>query len=123
MMAHFQYAMQGAISLENVHPYQQEMRGINWCFMHNGNVPKFLNFDSCQNPLLGLTGSIENCTYHLVGDMDPEAVFCAILNALKAEFHTLTTMPVLYQMLQRLCAEIVLGEESQSIVSFPLGCG
>jgi len=123
MMAHIRYATQGAVSLENVHPYQREMWGINWCFTHNGDVPKFSNFDSCQNPLLGLTGSIENCTYHPVGDTDSEAVFCAILNALKAEFHTLPTLPLLYQTLQRLCAEIVSGEESQSIVNFLLGCG
>eukprot|EP00957_Ditylum_brightwellii_P115480 8808659-Ditylum_brightwellii.AAC.1 len=66
---------------------------------------------------------VVNCTYHPVGDTDSEAVFCAILHALKAEFHTLPTLPVLYQTPQRLCAEIVSRKESQSIVNFLLGCG
>ena len=33
--------------------------------------------------------------YHPIGDTDSEAVFCAILNALRAEFNELPTLPVL----------------------------
>ena len=43
MMAHIRYATQGAVSLENVHPFQRELWGIHWSFAHNGEVPKFTN--------------------------------------------------------------------------------
>merc|ERR1712238_536031 len=43
MMAHIRYATQGEVSLENVHPFQRELWGINWCFAHNGEVPKYNN--------------------------------------------------------------------------------
>mmetsp|Transcript_2533 Transcript_2533/g.4496 ORF Transcript_2533/g.4496 Transcript_2533/m.4496 type:complete len:132 (-) Transcript_2533:536-931(-) len=39
MMAHIRYATQGGVSLENVHPFQREMWGIQWTFAHNGEVP------------------------------------------------------------------------------------
>jgi len=123
MMAHIRYATQGTVSLENVHPFQREMWGIQWSFCHNGEVPKYSHIDPCEYPLLGNTGCRQNCTYHPVGDTDSEAVFCAILNALKAEFNTLPTLPVLYETIQRLSAEIVSGDEELTIFNFLLGCG
>jgi predicted TPR repeat methyltransferase len=61
--------------------------------------------------------------YHPVGNTDSEATFCAILNALRAEFTELPTLPVLYETLQRLCAQIVQGHEDETILNFLLGCG
>lgn len=121
MIAHIRYATQGAVSLENVHPFQREMWGIQWCFAHNGEVPKFSKKPE-EHPYLGRAKGHER-TYNPVGDTDSEAVFCAILNALKAEFSTLPTLPVLYETLQRLCCEIVSGEEEATIFNFVLGCG
>lgn len=130
MMAHIRYATQGAVNLENVHPFQREMWGIQWTFAHNGEVPKFsMNpQESCGTtkfPTLGrgCCNDYEADTYHPVGDTDSEAVFCAMLNALRREFTTLPTLPVLYEAIQKLCGEIVRGRESETIFNFLLGCG
>lgn len=128
MMAHIRYATQGAVSLENVHPFQREMWGIIWTFAHNGEVPKFTQ---PKNPQQGFEdgselpqlGNCKQATYHPVGGTDSEAVFCAMLNALRAEFTELPTLPVLYESIQRLCNEIVRGFESETIFNFLLGCG
>lgn len=122
VMAHIRYATQGTVSLENVHPFQREMWGINFCFSHNGEVPKFSGKQIKDYPLLGRTKRNDMC-FHPVGDTDSEAVFCALLNALRAEFSTLPTLPVLYETIQRFCAEIIAGEEETTILNFLLGCG
>ena len=143
MMAHIRYATQGSVSLENVHPFQREMWGIQWTFAHNGEVPKFSqNPQECDSnatrdmPMLGrcnesrpsnriLLSSYKasKLVYHPVGDTDSEAVFCAMLNALRAEFVELPTLPVLYEAIQRLCCEIVGGHENATIFNFLIGCG
>ncbi|KAL9186033.1 hypothetical protein ACHAXT_005271 [Thalassiosira profunda] len=127
-MAHIRYATQGAVSLENVHPFQREMWGIQWTFAHNGEVPKFTlpknpQESGCGAGGMPMLGCCKEASYHPVGDTDSEAVFCAMLNALKAEFTTLPTLPVLYEAIQRLCCEIIRGEESETIFNFLLGCG
>jgi hypothetical protein len=61
--------------------------------------------------------------YNPVGDTDSEAVFCAILNALKREFDDLPTLPVLHGFLSSLCKEIIAGDEETTIFNFLLGCG
>jgi glutamine amidotransferase len=144
MMAHIRYATQGGVSLENVHPFQREMWGIQWTFAHNGDVPMFTlkspnpntpreeqTIEPCNSGFSGCNsssampklGRCREAVYHPVGDTDSEAVFCAMLNALRAEFTTLPTLPVLYEAIQRLCCEIVRGNESETIFNFLLGCG
>jgi predicted glutamine amidotransferase len=124
MMAHVRYATSGGVCLENVHPFTRELWGIVWSFAHNGQVPKFDDSTKQEDqPVLGKTRRWLDVHYHPVGDTDSEAVFCAILNALKAEFDTLPTLPVLHAFLQRICAEIIQGEESSTIFNFLLGCG
>eukprot|EP00581_Thalassiosira_minuscula_P007215 CAMPEP_0183706604 /NCGR_PEP_ID=MMETSP0737-20130205/3377_1 /TAXON_ID=385413 /ORGANISM="Thalassiosira miniscula, Strain CCMP1093" /LENGTH=530 /DNA_ID=CAMNT_0025934051 /DNA_START=132 /DNA_END=1724 /DNA_ORIENTATION=- len=129
MMSHIRYATQGAVSLENVHPFQREMWGIQWTFAHNGEVPKFTlpknpQESGCDAPTkMPMLGCVKEPIYHPVGDTDSEAVFCAMLNALRAEFTTLPTLPVLYEAIQKLCSEIVRGREKETIFNFLLGCG
>jgi len=41
MISHIRLATSGTVCLENVHPFQRELWGINFCFCHNGDVPKF----------------------------------------------------------------------------------
>jgi len=151
-MAHIRYATQGSVSLENVHPFQREMVrifflllfvscvfqctassfflsflpqwGIQWSFCHNGDVPKFASDRSA--PLLGKTPKCrqQGGGCHLpVGDTDSEAVFCAILNALNAEFHSLPTLPLLHRTIRKLCQEIISGHDDETIFNFLLGCG
>jgi predicted glutamine amidotransferase len=123
MMAHIRYATAGGVSLENVHPFMRELWGINFTFSHNGQVPKFdASTPQEDQPLLGKTLT-DNLQYYPIGDTDSEAVFCAILNALRAEFKTLPTLSVLHAFLSKLCDEIVKGEEEKTIFNFLLGCG
>lgn len=121
MMAHVRYATQGEVSLENVHPFSREMWGIHWTFSHNGEVPKF-SHDPHQHPVLGKTQRCDMC-YHPVGDTDSEAVFCAILNGIKAEFKDLPTLPVLHKFIKKMCDEIIAGRDDDTIFNFLLGCG
>ena len=39
MIAHIRYATVGDISVENVHPFQRELFGVDFVFAHNGDVP------------------------------------------------------------------------------------
>jgi len=41
MISHIRYATTGACLLENVHPFQREMWGIQFAFAHNGDVPSY----------------------------------------------------------------------------------
>lgn len=123
MIAHVRYATTGCVSLENVHPFSRELWGINFAFAHNGQVPKFDDSTPLEEqPLLGET-TLDDLHYHPVGDTDSEAVFCAILNALKREFEDLPTLPVLHGFLSKLCKEIIAGDEETTIFNFLLGCG
>lgn len=110
-------------------PFQREMWGIQWTFAHNGEVPKFTLPKNpqeevcCGTAQVPMLGRCTEAMYHPVGDTDSEAVFCAMLNALRAEFTTLPTLPVLYEAIQKLCCEIVRGHEKSTIFNFLLGCG
>ena len=122
-MAHIRYATAGGVSLCNVHPFQRELWGIQWVFSHNGQVPKFDDStEQKDQPLLGKTRE-DDIQFNPVGDTDSEAVFCAILNALRAEFDELPTLPVLHRFLTKLCDEIIRGDEDSTIFNFLLGCG
>ncbi len=138
MIAHIRYATQGETCLANVHPFQREMWGIYFSFCHNGDITKFssknnqkknyesgncigtgTSFTKNNLPLLGMTKA-DNITYTPVGDTDSEAVFCAILNALKAEFDCPPPLSTLYRRLHEICFEIVSGEEDTCIFNFLL---
>jgi predicted glutamine amidotransferase len=143
MMAHIRYATQGEVTLENVHPFVRVWKGIQMCFAHNGECPQY----GCSGNRIALVGKAKqyntpsNVPFHPVGDTDSEAVFCAILNAMSAEFPDgLPTLPVLHEFLQEICNEIVQQHEEHMkyiatiknesieqqmplILNFLLGCG
>ena len=122
MISHIRYATQGSCDLANVHPFQRELWGIQWCFCHNGDMPKFSNINGPSNRcMLGKT-TIDDTFYTPVGDTDSEAAFCAILNALKATFDSPPALPELYETIQSLCFEIIEGEETETICNILLGC-
>lgn len=142
MLAHIRYATTGDATLANVHPFAREMWGINWCFCHNGQIPLF---DEHPDYRLGQKSSRRDddnnvvvddpaaaaaaageqpVVYFPVGTTDSEAAFCAILNALRAEFtDTKPSLPVLYESLQRLCTKIVEYDPEGTIFNFLLSCG
>jgi len=120
MIAHIRCATHGCTSLENVHPFIRELWGIQWCFVHNGEAPEFACQRYDNHVVLGKADAT-NLSYHSVGDTDSEAVFCAILDALKAEFNDLPSLPVLYTTLNRLCDQVV--EEHDTIFNFLMTVG
>lgn len=127
------------------------MWGISFCFAHNGDVSCFdrtqfastANSTDCSNspkvdtvnracvklPWIGRSiGANDEGERHYnpIGATDSEAMFCAILNALRARFDTLPSLPVVHAALQSLCDEIVdLDEqyEGTTIFNFLLGIG
>lgn len=118
MLAHIRYATAGEVDLANVHPFAREMWGIQWCFCHNGEIPLFVDHPDHR---LGKKG---DPVYHAIGTTDSEAAFCALLNALRAEFtDNMPSLPVLYESLQRLCQEIVDYDPQSTIFNFLLACG
>uniref|UniRef100_A0A7S3L842 Glutamine amidotransferase type-2 domain-containing protein n=1 Tax=Amphora coffeiformis TaxID=265554 RepID=A0A7S3L842_9STRA len=121
MVAHIRYMTRGDVSIENLHPFVRELWGITFCFAHNGDVPLFSHIQKNRHILLG-KASADNLVYHEVGDTDSEAVFCAILNALRAEFHDeLPTLHQLHDFLAQICEEIVTHKDV--IFNFILSCG
>lgn len=123
MIAHIRYATTGAVALQNVHPFHRELWGITWTFAHNGQVPKYDDTTPLsRRPLLGSV-TMDDLHYHPSGETDSEAVFCQVMNALKAKYDELPPLPVLHRFLTELCEEIIEGDEDTSIFNFVLGCG
>lgn len=126
MMAHLRYATVGEVALSNVHPFSREMWGIHWVFAMNGDVPLFKREPNAKLSSLGPNDSrlcTEESYYHPIGKTDSEAAFCAILNALRARFDHLPSLPVLKGAIHQLCHEIVLDDPSATIMNFLLTCG
>lgn len=72
VIAHIRKATQGAVVLENCHPFQRELWGRYWVFAHNGNLEQF---------------SLETTQfYQPVGKTDSEQAFCLILETLRRQF-------------------------------------
>ena len=44
VIAHIRKATQGAVSLQNCHPFVRELWGRNWVFAHNGDLEGVQNF-------------------------------------------------------------------------------
>ena len=93
VISHIRKATQGAITLENCHPFVRECWGINWVFAHNGNLVDF-------KPAL-------NGHYLPIGTTDSEHAFCYILQELRQRFgQQAPTLNELAKALQQLCKEI-----------------
>jgi predicted glutamine amidotransferase len=121
MIAHIRYATVGAVALENVHPFSREMWGIQFTFAHNGDVPLFKPKQGEELPWIG--NHEGERVYNPVGDTDSEKIFCSILNAMKAKYKTLPSLPVLHDYLKELLNEIVTYDEEGTILNFIMGCG
>ncbi len=120
MMAHIRYATQGKVDLSNVHPFQRELWGIPWTFCHNGDVPLAKE----RMPVLGAKRIIcQQDVYHPIGETDSERIFCAMLNALRARFQTLPSLPVLYDAILELCSQVVEYDATNTIFNCLLACG
>jgi predicted glutamine amidotransferase len=72
VVAHVRKATQGAVALENCHPFQRELWGRYWAFAHNGNLEE----------LPAGPGRF----FRPVGGTDSEAAFCLLLEDLRERF-------------------------------------
>ncbi|MBS1212474.1 MAG: glutamine amidotransferase class-II [Proteobacteria bacterium] len=72
VISHIRKATQGAISLENCHPFQRELWGQYWIFAHNGNLENFT--------------TTATDSFVPVGQTDSERAFCRILCRLRQMF-------------------------------------
>ncbi|MEM8780380.1 MAG: class II glutamine amidotransferase [Cyanobacteria bacterium P01_G01_bin.49] len=106
VIAHIRKATQGAIVLENCHPFQRELWGRHWVFAHNGNLPDFSpnNFQF----------------YQPVGTTDSEKAFCLILDKLRQEFPD--NKPPLAQLYSSL-SQITLSLSNLGIFNYLLSDG
>lgn len=68
VISHIRKATQGAVTLENCHPFVRELWGRYWVFAHNGDLKDFAP---------KLHGS-----FHPVGHTDSERAFCWLLQEL-----------------------------------------
>jgi predicted glutamine amidotransferase len=72
VIAHIRKATQGAVGLENTHPFMRELWGRYWIFAHNGNLDAYAP---------ELDGS-----FLPVGQTDSELAFCHLLQTLRLRF-------------------------------------
>jgi len=68
IVAHIRKATQGAVALENTHPFVRELWGRYWVFAHNGNLVDF-------RPRL-------HAAFRPVGGTDSEHAFCWLMQEL-----------------------------------------
>lgn len=71
-ICHIRQANVGDVCLANTHPFIRELWGQYWTFAHNGQLQNF-------TPDAGM--------YEPVGTTDSEAIFCDLLNRLRADHH------------------------------------
>lgn len=79
VIAHIRKATQGAVSLENTHPFQRELWGRYWVFAHNGNLPEF-------------APALEEA-FRPVGSTDSERAFCFVMQELRRRFGATAPAP------------------------------
>ena len=104
VVAHIRKATQGAIGLENTHPFMRELWGRYWIFAHNGNLLDFTpTFDGSYLPV-GLT--------------DSERAFCWLLQQLRQRFgSTCPERATLFAAVQALTVEIAQHGEFNFLLS------
>jgi glutamine amidotransferase len=93
VVAHIRKATQGAVALENTHPFQRELWGRYWVFAHNGNL---------EGPIRR-----QGDLYRPVGGTDSEAAFCRILETFRSTHpEGKPPLPVLQAMLAEVTEEL-----------------
>lgn len=104
VIAHIRKATQGAIGLENTHPFMRELWGRYWIFAHNGNLIDF-------NPTL-------DGSYLPVGLTDSERAFCWLLQELRKRFgQTTPDSSLLFAALHELTLSIAAHGEFNFLLS------
>ena len=92
VIAHIRKATQGAVVLENCHPFVRELWGRYWVFAHNGDLKDFW-------PRL-------HAGFKPVGNTDSERAFCWIMQELSKSHAGVPTVAELTLTLRELAAEV-----------------
>lgn len=92
VISHIRKATQGAVTLENCHPFVRELWGRYWVFAHNGDL---------KNYAPRLHGS-----FHPVGHTDSERAFCWLLQELAKSHATVPPVAELTLTLRELVPQI-----------------
>ena len=92
VIAHIRKATQGAVALENCHPFVRELWGRYWVFAHNGDLKDFW-------PRL-------HANFRPVGNTDSERAFCWIMQEMAKSHAGVPTVEELTLTLRELSAQI-----------------
>jgi glutamine amidotransferase len=92
IIAHVRKATEGAVALENAHPFTRELWGRHWVFAHNGDLKNY-------HPKL-------HSTFHPVGSTDSERAFCWLMQELAKSHAALPTVEELTRTLRELIPQI-----------------
>jgi glutamine amidotransferase len=92
IIAHIRKATQGAVALENTHPFMRELWGRYWVFAHNGNLEGY-------EPKL-------HAAFRPVGETDSERAFCWLMQELAKNHSSLPSIEHLTQTLRELVPHI-----------------
>jgi glutamine amidotransferase len=85
-------ATEGAVALENAHPFTRELWGRHWVFAHNGDLKNY-------HPKL-------HSAFHPVGSTDSERAFCWLMQELAKSHAALPTVEELTRTLRELIPQI-----------------
>jgi len=141
LLAHIRYATVGEVAIQNVHPFNRTIFGVEVVFAHNGDVPMFKgeegrrqhkrsmsleSYESIDHSLDSASSSSSPSSHDHVeflpdGDTDSEHIFCYILNSLHEKFDSFPSPTQLYVFIDELCSEIV--QEQNVILNFLLVVG
>jgi len=103
VVAHIRKATQGAVGLENTHPFMRELWGRYWIFAHNGNLLDFAP---------SLAGDFQP-----VGQTDSERAFCWLLQELRQRFAAEPPAAELFDALHALTLAIARHGEFNFLLS------
>jgi predicted glutamine amidotransferase len=92
VISHIRKATQGAVALENCHPFVRELWGRYWVFAHNGDLKDF-------TPRL-------HATFRPVGTTDSEHAFCWIMQELAKSHAGMPSVEELTLTLRELAPQI-----------------
>ena len=92
VIAHIRKATQGAVALQNCHPFVRELWGRYWVFAHNGNLENF-------HPRL-------HASFRPVGATDSERAFCWLMQELAKSHAGVPSVPELTLTLRELTPQI-----------------
>ena len=105
IVAHIRKATQGAVALQNCHPFVRELWGRYWVFAHNGDLKDF-------SPRL-------HGAFRPVGETDSERAFCWLMQELAKAHASVPSIPELTATLR----ELAVRPAAHGTFNFILGNG